>query len=58
MYSLCWGVVGRLFGGLAGVVFLARGTVVDGGGGRVRKCWYPLWIFVKNRVIANGGIGA
>ena len=56
MYSLHWDSAGGLLTGLRGWYFLAAEQWRTGGG-RVRKCWYPLCILVKNWVIANGGIG-
>jgi len=57
MYSLSGILPAGLRRACGGGIFLAR---VDGqtGGATMRKCWYPLWIFTKNRVIANGEIGA
>ena len=55
---VCAGILPAVFWRACGVVFFWRAEQGQRGGDRVRKCWYPLWIFVKNRVSVDSGIGA
>lgn len=49
---------GRVCQAGAGWYFFWRALTGGRGGGRVRKCWYPLWIFMKNLVSADSGTTA